>query len=208
MNTHIPSSQAARPGCTPALRLMLAGPLLAAALRCACFAADTARANPGPGAEYQVKAAFLFNFPMFVEWPAEAFAETNSPICVGLLGASPISDPLRQIAEGGNIRGRGLQIKALSRVEDAKGCHVLFVGRSEKVQMQKILSAVAGTGVLTVGEMDGFCKRGGIINFFIQDKRVRFEINPSAARRAGIRISAQLLNLGLIVEDEPAGGTP
>ena len=161
-----------------------------------------APAESGVSKEYQVKAGFLFNFSMFVEWPDSAFAEKNTPICIGILGASRFGNALNQVIEGGNIRGRTLEIKSFSRIEDVKGCHMLFINKSEKPQMARILSALAGMSVLTVGETEGFCTSGGIINFFLQDKKVRFEINPAAARQAGIRISAQLLSLGRIVGEE------
>jgi hypothetical protein len=209
MNTFIAFFQVAgRRAATRTRRRMLLVSLLLAA---ACHGGPgglSAQADSGVSKEYQVKAAFLFNFSMFAEWPASAFPQTNSPICVGILGTNPFGDALAQVVEGGSIKGRRLEIKAFRRVEDVKGCHLLFISGSEEAQIPKILSALAGAGVLTVGESEGFCTSGGIINLYLQDKKVRFEINPAAARQAGIRISAQLLHLGKIVGEDPAGKKP
>ena len=166
---------------------------------------------PGPAAhaqtptprEYQVKAVFLFNFIQFVEWPATVFAATNSPVTIGILGDSDIVVPLEKVLRDETIKDRPLTIKQSRRVEDMRGCQLLFVSKSEKARLGAILASVADTNTLTVGESDGFAHRGGVINFFLDANKVRFEINLEAARHQGLKLSSQLLNLGKLIAPEP-----
>ena len=144
--------------------------------------------------EPQVKAAFLFNFVKFVEWPAEAFNDGGTPIIVGVLGDDPSSSAIDQTINDKTANGRRLVIQRFSSVKALTYCHVLFIGYSQRANLQKIL-AVVGPRVLTVGETDRFAQTGGIINFIIIDHKVRFEINQTAAEKAGLRISAKLLGL-------------
>jgi hypothetical protein len=139
--------------------------------------------------EYQVKAAFLFNFLKFVEWPPAAPA---SPWVIGVLGQDPFGELLEQTVRGKNVNGRTVEIRHYSRPADVKNPNILFVGRSafERLGIQ------AQPGMLTVGEAPEFIKSGGIVNFYLEDNRVRFEIKPSAASSNGLRISSQLLKLG------------
>jgi hypothetical protein len=146
--------------------------------------------------EYDLKAAFLFNFAHFVEWPSAAFEDANTPIVIGVLGDDPFGPVLDKMVEGETIQNRRLIIKRSHQVEDLKNCQVLFISKSEKDRMDEILSQLNPAAVLTVSEVESFARRGGIINFYIADKKVRFEINPQAAKRNGLKISAQLLELG------------
>jgi hypothetical protein len=143
----------------------------------------------GDELEYQVKAAFLFNFLKFVEWPAAA---ADSPWVIGVLGHDPFGDVLDQTVLGKVINGRRVEIRRYSRLNDVKDCNVLFIGRVEfehsGVPVQK--------GLLTVGETPGFLKSGGIINFYLEDKHLRFEIRATAAHSAGLQVSSQLMKLG------------
>ncbi len=154
----------------------------------------SARAD-GPVNEYQVKAAFLFNFAKFVEWPDKAFANAKSPIYIGVLGDDPFGGTLDQIVEGETVQERKLIIKRSRQVEDLKGCHLLFISKSEKARIAQILTAVDDASVVTVSEVEGFARRGGVINFFIADDKVRFEVNADTARHKGLKISSQLLRV-------------
>lgn len=144
--------------------------------------------------EAQVKAAFLFNFVKFVEWPAEAFNDGGNAIIVGVLGDDPSSSAIDQTINGKTANGRRLVIQRFPNVKALTYCHVLFIGYSQRANLQRILAAV-GPRVLTVGETERFTQTGGIINFTIVASKVRFEINQTAAERAGLRISAKLLGL-------------
>ena len=144
--------------------------------------------------EYKVKAAFLYNFTLFVEWPAEAFTGNDSPLTVCILGKSPFGDALDSL-RGKTVKKRKLVIRQINRVEEMGNCHVLFVSTSEKMHLPNILAAVKNQNVLTVSDMDRFAQAGGIINFITLEDKVRFEINLKAAQQSRIKISSQLLKL-------------
>jgi hypothetical protein len=145
--------------------------------------------------EYQLKAAFLFNFVKFVEWPAEAFAGERSPLTICVYGADPFGDTLDNVVRGETVGERGLIVQRPESPGELRDCHVLFVSRSEKERMPEILSHVEGAPVLTVADTDGFLKAGGIINFVLEDNKVRFLINPEAAERNRLKVSSKLLRL-------------
>lgn len=145
--------------------------------------------------EYQAKAAFLFNFGKFVQWPDAAFGEGEMRLCV--LGADPFGAALDGI-EGKQVRGQKLVVLRGPGV-DPRRCHILFIARSEDGRLDAILQAVGRSSVLTVGESEDFARRGGVVNFKIVDGKIRFEINPEAAKQAGLRISAKLLQLATVV---------
>lgn len=148
--------------------------------------------------EYQLKAAFLFNFAKYVEWPAEAFPDKTSPLIIGVLGQSPFGGDLEQTIGNKTINGRSLQIKEqFHSVAEATNCHILFICTSEKKRLPEIFSGLRDTHVLTVGETDRFILTGGMINFVPEGNKIRFEINDEAAKKAGLKISSKLLNLAL-----------
>jgi hypothetical protein len=181
------------------------GLVLAAALLPASAAAQAQPAETAPAREYQIKAVFLFNFAQFVEWPAEAFASEEAPLCFGVLGDDPFGAALESVVSGESVRGRKLIVRRARRAEDLEGCQLLFISRSERARLGEILAELEGAPVLTVSEIEGFGRRGGVINFYLEQNRVRFEINPEAAREDGLRISSELLNLGKIVVAEQRG---
>jgi len=171
------------------------------------------RAESAPSrGEYQVKAAFLFNFIKFVDWPKEKAADNNSIITIGIIGKDPFGDAFDPI-EGRKVKNRKLVVKRFKgfqeltrsagkdtdrlerEIQTLRKCHVLFVCSSEKKQLKQIFESVEGRGVLTVGDAGGFLKAGGVINFFISEGKVRFEINATVARQAKLKIRSQLLRL-------------
>lgn len=144
--------------------------------------------------EYKVKAAFLYNFTLFVEWPAEAFSGNDSPLNICILGKSPFGDVLGSL-KGKTVKTRKLVVRQINSVQEMRSCQVLFVSASEKMQLPNILAAAKNQNVLTVSDMDGFAEAGGIINFITLEDKVRFEINLKAAQQARLKISSQLLKL-------------
>ena len=152
--------------------------------------------------EYQVKAAFLYNFARFVEWPADAFPDARTPILLGILGDDPFGGALEQTVKGKTVNGRELVLRRLTRVEDLKGFHMLFVSSSEARHLPQILESLRGKCVLTVGETEGFAQAGGVINFTLEENKVHFEINLNTAERAHLKISSKLLALAKVVKDE------
>lgn len=152
--------------------------------------------------EYQVKAAYLYNFAKFVEWPDAKFQSPQTPLIIGVIGDDPFGVTLDQVVQGKTINGREVIIRRFTVGEDFKQCHLLFISRSMKNSVKGILDQLKGQNVLTVSEIDKFALRGGCINFFIANENVRFQINLSATERAGLRVSSKLLNVAKVVEDE------
>jgi hypothetical protein len=144
--------------------------------------------------EYQVKADCLYNFAKFVEWPARAFPDNRAPLIIGVVGEDPFGSKIEQAINGKFANGRRLGVKRFPNLKSLTFCHILFIGSSEKNNLQQVIAA-AGAGALTVGETERFTQDGGIINFAIVGSKVRFEINQVAAERAGLKISAKLLTL-------------
>lgn len=143
--------------------------------------------------EYQIKAAYLLNFTKFVEWPASAFAASNSPIAICVLGADPFGSALDQMVAGEAVNGRSIVVRKMKTDPPAKTCQVLFVSASER-DLHKFLPGL-GPGVLTVGEGESFVRDGGMIGFVMENRHVRFGINQSAAEAAGLKLSSKLLSV-------------
>ena len=163
--------------------------------------AGMARAE-GLAAEYEVKAAFLFNFTKFVEWPPAAFADERSPLKICVLGENPFGKTLHALI-GDEVGGRRLSLTHLENLNNLETCHVLFVSRSERERLGQIVTAVRNAPVLTVGDTPGFIDQGGMINFVLEGSKVRFDINQEAAERAGLKISSRLLALAKHVKGRP-----
>jgi uncharacterized protein DUF4154 len=152
-------------------------------------------------AEYDVKAAFLYNFTKFVDWPSSAFPDpSNLRICV--LGEDPFGKSLRSVA-GEQVGGHKLIVMQTDSISRPAGCQVLFISHSERERLPQILAAVKDAPVLTVGDTNGFADHGVIINFVLEGSKVRFEINTESADRAGIRISSKLLQLAKRIVPNP-----
>jgi hypothetical protein len=176
------------------LSLLLAAAVLAAPGRAAW-------AQPAVS-ESDVKAAFLYNFTKFVEWPPAAFADARSPLKICVLGEDPFGKTLRALMDE-EVGGRPLSLLRLDNLSNPAACHVLFISRSEKNRLPQILAALGDTPVLTVGDTPEFFEQGGIINFILEGSKVRFEINQEAAERVGIKISSKLLALARRVKGRP-----
>lgn len=166
------------------------------------WAASPAHGQPAPAPEYQAKAAFLYNFTKFVEWPARAFAGAASPINLCVVGEDPFGAALDAIQER-QAQGRPLAVKRLHALPQAGTCHLLYFCPSEERHVRQWLAALKGQPLLTVGEVERFAENGGVINLVIEDRRVKMDVNVDAAQRQGLKISSQLLRLARIVSEEP-----
>jgi hypothetical protein len=140
--------------------------------------------------EHEVKAAFLFKFLSFIEWPAQSFARASAPLVIGVLGADDVHFALQEIVPGRTAQGRPLEVRKLKEGERTAGVHLLFVGRAAAAILPKL---PAQPGLLVVSEADGALEQGAMINFLRVDGRVRFEVAPDAAERRGLRISSRML---------------
>lgn len=145
--------------------------------------------------ENRVKAAFIFHFAQLVEWPADSPNAGGSSLLVCTLGDDSFYGQLENTVEGKQIGSRILRIRHLRTFEDARGCNVLFISKSEGNRLPSLLESLRNMPVLTVGDTDGFLGAGGIIHLFLEGNKVRFEINRQAAEAARLRISSQLLLL-------------
>jgi hypothetical protein len=149
--------------------------------------------------EYQVKAAFLYNFAKFVEWPAGSFADGATPLRICILGQDPFGQELRNVANDKMVNGHKLVVDQVADLAAARSCHILFIASSKKADMKQILESLRAADVLTVGDTKGFAKMGGMINFVLEDDRVRFEVNKTAAGKTGLKISSKLLSIAVLV---------
>jgi hypothetical protein len=149
--------------------------------------------------EYQLKAVFLFNFTQFVEWPSQAFADTNSPLVIGVLGNDPFGTYLDDTVRGETVNGRPLTVQRYNTLGDIKNCHVLFISRSEAAHLGQILSALKGKSILTVSDADNFNREGGIIRLATIANKIRLRIALEEAKAANLTISSKLLRPADIV---------
>lgn len=159
-----------------------------------------ARASGQEVNEYRVKAAFLYNFAKFVEWPPQAFKTPTDPIVIGVVGKSHFGGALSDEVSGKVLSGRAFLVVEVTSVREAASCQIVFVSSSERKRLAWWFAAIGTSGVLTVGETDNFVAEGGIINFKIDGGSVRFQVSMEAARKQRIRISSKLLSLAEIVE--------
>jgi|SRR5689334_15728154 len=150
--------------------------------------------------EYQVKAAFLFNFAKFVEWPSETFKGPNDPITICVAGENPFGSALENAVKGKSVGTRGFIIRMSPTGQNVKGCQILFAALSDRRRIRALLDAVKGSSTLTVGESENFATDGGIVNFKLDGDRVRIEINAKAAEQEKLQISSKLLSLAQIVK--------
>ena len=149
--------------------------------------------------EYQVKAVFVQNFARFVDWPTGTFTDARNPFAICVLGRDPFNGELELAIKGRTVNSRPFVVKRPARIQDARSCQIVFVSASERKHFDAILGGLNFAGVLTVGDTDGFIQSGGIINFVLEDGRVRCEVSAEAAARANLKISSKLLGVSRIV---------
>jgi len=159
-----------------------------------------AASGDSPG-EYQIKAAFVYNFAKFVEWPSNAFSDSGSPIVIGVVGDDPFGSSLDQVIKGKTANGRRLVIKRFPKIRDIQSCHILFISSSESSRLKKTLEAVKGSSVLTTSDIERFAQRGGIVGLTLDGSKIGIDINVDAAKRANLKVSSKLLKLARIVKD-------
>lgn len=168
---------------------------LALAAVVAATTLGVAAADARASLEYPVKAAFLFQFARFVEWPAAAEA---GALEIGVVGPDPFGEALERAIAGKAVGGRPLIIRRFATAEDVRSCAILFVSEQEGPQLSRILSRLGSAAVLTVGEGREFVRAGGMVGFFVEDNRVRFEVNLKATDAGGLRVSSRLLGVAVV----------
>jgi hypothetical protein len=160
------------------------------------------RAQESPTIEYRLKAAFLYNFSKFVEWPADAFSGDQAPIQLCVFRDDPFGNVLDQILQGKTINSREVLARRIPELPDLKSCHLVFVSHRVDKHLPEILNSLRGTSALVVGESDGFAERGGGIQFYLEDNKLRFAINLDAVQKARLRVRSNLLALARIVHSK------
>lgn len=159
------------------------------------------RADERSAREFQVKAAFLFHFAQFVEWPADAFPRGDSPLVIGVVGrGDPFNGALERAVRDKKVADHPIVIAHYDSAAAMGPCHILFVCDDQADSLDAILQK-AGGGTLTVGDLDAFTERGGLVRFFTEDNKIRFEVNLEVLRRSRLRISAKLLKLAKITHE-------
>jgi len=152
-----------------------------------------------PAAEYQVKAAYLFNFGQFVEWPDNAWASPAAPFAICVVGVDPFGRTLDDVVRGESVNGRPLVVRRHEDHKEAAGCNILFIARSEADRLAETLKALKGHNVLTVTDIDGADRAGAIIVLVSENNRVRMRINVAAAKANHLVISSKLLRPAEVV---------
>jgi hypothetical protein len=155
-------------------------------------------ADDSSAREYELKAAFIYKFAQFIEWPAAAFSSESDPIVVATIGDDPFQGSLDRVMAGKSVGARPMAVAHFGGVDQIQRCHVLFVSAANAGDLPAILRKVGKSPVITIGEQDDFCQGGGIIQFLVEDGKIHFEINTDAADAAGVKISSRLLKLAKI----------
>ena len=154
--------------------------------------------------EYRVKAAFLYKFGSYIEWPSGSFARADSPVAIGVMGADALADELAQIVAGRNVNGRPVLVRKLRPGGPIAGLHVLFIGGSDSGRLAEILAAARGRALLTVTESEDALELGSMINFVVVEDKVRFDVAPPPSESGNLKISARLLGVARKVVSKPS----
>ncbi len=177
---------------------------LALALACAALPGRAACAERSQEREYAIKAAFLYNFAGYVTWPPGAPNGADEPFLIGVLGADPFGAILDELAASKSLDGRKIAVRRFRSPSDVTPCHILFIGPAGAEQLSAALQKAAAAHALLVADKSNLTPKGIHISF-VENNKVRFEVDPEAAQRAGLKISSKLLRLARVVE-QPAGG--
>ncbi|MCC6930984.1 MAG: YfiR family protein [Gemmatimonadaceae bacterium] len=161
----------------------------------------------GEPSDSQLRAAFLFRFGQYASWPKGSDgASATAPFVIGVFADPALLKEMARLVAGRMIEGRTVSVRAVDQVEDQEGLAVLFLGTDDPLLIGRAIRVARARGILTVGYTDGFAERGGMINFFHEDAKLRFEVNVDATANAGLRLSSQLLRLARLVKSQ--GGEP
>jgi hypothetical protein len=185
-------------------RVVCRSAVMVAMSLCVMHARADATAPTTPPTEYQVKAAFIYKFASYIQWPPITGVASARPFVIGIFGKDPFGQSFDQIVRGQSVQGRPVVIRRLQAIEDAGNCDILFISDSEKGNLRRIFATLHDAPVLTIGDTNRFGERGGMINLTTEDNRIRFDINVKAIERARLKAASQLLRLAKIVEESPS----
>jgi hypothetical protein len=179
---------------------------LAAILFCSLLIVPRLPAQQSRPNEFQVKAAYLYNFGRFVEWPGEGTSGSGGPFEICVLGADPFGPTLDATLASATIDGKSVMAKRISKPQEVDDCRIVFISSSEESHLKDILAALEKTSVLTVSDIPGFSQRGGMIGFLLDGNRVRFDVNLAIAKEAGLTLSSELLKVATNVRNDSHSG--
>lgn len=168
--------------------------------------APVSHAQAEGATEYGVKAAFLYNFTKFIEWPPRSFSNDKSPINLCIFGDDPFDGALDEIVQGKTSNNRSIVVRRLNKLEELKSCQLVFLDASEDRRLSEVLDSTKGRSELVVGEGSDFARRGGDVQFFLENSHVHFAINVDAIQRSGLTVSSRLLALARVVHDGNRSG--
>lgn len=183
------------------VRAILLAALLMGALRAESPTVQAASALQDSAPEAEIKAFFLFNFTRFTEWPDSVFAGAPDEFQIGVLGPESALEPIQRNLTGKSVGKRTLKFLRSTAPGDLKNCPLVFISQAERAQIPALLSEFKGRPILTVGETEGFAEDGGILNFYIENNKVKFEINPDALGRAQLKATKLILAAPKKVKD-------
>ncbi len=186
------------------MRRRTAGWILCLLAELVCFPCILSAQRQAPS-EYQIKAIYLYNFTRFVEWPQEA-AQKNEPFAICVIGKDPFGAILDNTVAEDVHTGRNLVARRISKPQEGLGCRILFVSASEEARLKEILAALEKSSVLTVSDISRFSQRGGMIQFVLEEGKVRFEVNLKTTSDAGLTLSSELLKVAVAIRRNPQPG--
>ena len=160
--------------------------------------ATSSRGGDTPPSEPQMKAAFLLNFPKYVEWPVSCFTEPTSPLTVAILGDEDVASQFAAMSSGKSVDGHPIELLRNPTPEQCLACHILFIGSGEARKTAEIVRQLKSASVLTVGESDEFVEQGGMINLALRERRILLEVNLEATRKTDLKISSKLMALARV----------
>lgn len=145
--------------------------------------------------EYQVKGAFLFHFSQFVDWPTSAFSAPSDPFVIGILGEDPFGTFLDDLVRGETVMGHPITVRRYQSLQEINSAHILFITRDMAQSLSEVLALVQNKNMLTVSDMPGFARQGGMVRFYIASNKIKFQVNVDAAKNNGLTMSSKLLRL-------------
>lgn len=152
--------------------------------------------------EYAVKAEFLERFTHFIRWPSTSFTDADHPFVLCVIGKNPFGTYLTELVGRQRIQSRRAMLRSISALGQIDGCHLLFIAHSERRRIASIVRRTSGRPILTVGDTGGFAEAGVLVNLYLHDSNVRFEINILAVKQSGLKFSSKLLKLARVVDPE------
>lgn len=176
------------------------------ALALACL--TTRGLAQGASNEADVKAAFVYNFLKFVDWPSHALARPDQPLSIAIVGEGPVADAVESLLEGKKVGTHSLVVVRIKAGEPLADVHAVFLTGTDKDKAHRTLATKGSAAVLTIGDDEHFAARGGMIGLYVEDRRVRFEVNTGAADATGLRVSSRLLALARLVRSSADGQGP